>query len=150
MPYVSTYIYNRKTKYMTVDNAEAMIRQYGAVLQKSIHPAVFQSKKNLPCSIARLKFAIYRYITELHRKNELKKEQIENMIVAYSHLSFFVEDGLVNQLNTIMIQKDDKSSYTSQLKDDYKDVIHSISLQKEQLIREIKEFILECRVYVKN
>ena len=135
---------------MTVDNAEAMIRQYGAVLQKSIHPAVFQSKKSLPCSIARMKFAIYRYITELHRKNELNKEQIENMIVAYSHLSFFVDDSLVNQLNAIMLQKDDNSSYTSKLKNDYKEVIHSISLQKEQLIREIKEFILECRVYVKN
>lgn len=147
---VYTYIYNRKTKYMTVDNAEAMIRQYGEVLQKSTHPAVFQSKKALPCSIARMKFAIYRYITELHRRNELKKEQIENMIVAYSHLSFFVEDNMVNQLNTIMLQKDDKSNYTSQLKNDYKEVIHSISIQKEQLIREIKEFILECREYVKN
>lgn len=135
---------------MTVETAEAMIRLYGSVLQKSIHPAVFQSKKSLPCSVARMKFAIFRYITELHRRGELKNEQMENMIVAYSHLSFFVDDDMVNQLNVIMLQKDDRTHYTSRLKNDYKDVIHQISLQKEQLIREIKEFILECRVYVKN
>lgn len=135
---------------MTIENAEALIRQYGEVLQRSVHPAVFQSKKNLPCSIARMKFAIYRYLTELNRKNELKKEQMENMIVAYSHLSFFVEDDMVNHLNMLMLQKDDKSRYGSRLKFDYKEIIHSISVQKEQLIREIKEFILEFRVYAQN
>ena len=135
---------------MTVEKAEAMIRLYGTVLQKSIHPAVFQSKKALPCSVASMKFAIYRYITELYRRDQLKNEQIENMIAAYSYLSYFVDDSMVNQLNAIMLQKDDKSRYSSRLKNDYKEVIHSISLQKEQLIREIKEFILECREYVKN
>jgi hypothetical protein len=135
---------------MTVEKAEAMIRLYGAVLQKSIHPAVFQPKKSLPCSVARMKFAIYRYITELHRRGELKSEQIENMIAAYSYLCYFVDDNMVNKLNAIMLQKDDKSRYTSKLKNEYKDVIHDISIQKEILIREIKEFILECREYVKN
>lgn len=135
---------------MTVEKAEAMIRLYGEVLQKSIHPAVFQSKRSLPCSSARMKFAIYRYITELHRRDQLKPEQIENMIVAYSYLCYFVDDSMVNKLNTIMLQKDDTSRYSSKLKNEYKDVIHEISLQKEMLVREIKEFILECRVYVKN
>lgn len=135
---------------MTVEQAEALIRQYGGILQKSIHPAVFQSKKALPCSVARIKFAIFRYITELYRKDQLKKEQMENMVVAYSHLSFFVNEELVNQLNAIMVQKDDSSHYTSKLKNEYKDIIHSIALQKEQLTREIKEFILEFRVSVKN
>jgi hypothetical protein len=135
---------------MTVEKAEAMIRLYGAVLQKSIHPAVFQPKKSLPCSIASMKFAIYRYITELYRREQLKTEQIENMIAAYSYLCYFVEDDMVNKLNAIMLQKDDKSRYTSKLKNEYKEVIHDISIQKEMLIREIKEFILECRVYVKN
>jgi predicted AlkP superfamily phosphohydrolase/phosphomutase len=135
---------------MTVEKAEAMIRLYGAVLQKSVHPAVFQPKKSLPCSVARMKFAIFRYITELHRRGELKNEQIENMIVAYSHLSFFVDENIVNHLNAIMLQKDDNNKYSSRLKNDYKDVIHSIAQQKEGLIREIKEFILECREYVKN
>ena len=135
---------------MTVEKSETMIRLYGEVLQKSIHPAVFQSKKALPCSTARMKFAIYRYITELNRKDKLNKEQIENMVAAYSYLSFFVDDDLVNKLNAIMVQKDDTSRYTSKLKDEYKDIIHFISLQKEQLIREIKEFILEFRVSVKN
>ena len=135
---------------MTVEKAEAMIRLYGAVLQRSIHPAVFQSKKSLPCSVARMKFAIYRYITELYRREQLKNEQIENMIVAYSYLCYFVDDNMVNNLNAIMLQKDDKSRYTSKLKNEYKEVIHDISIQKEMLIREIKEFILECREYVKN
>jgi hypothetical protein len=135
---------------MTVATAEAMIRQYGMVLQKSIHPAVFQPKKSLPCSIARMKFAIYRYITELHRRGQLKTEQIENMIAAYSYLCYFVDEDMTNKLNVIMLQKDDKTHYSSRLKNDYADVIHDISLQKEQLIREIKEFILECREYVKN
>jgi hypothetical protein len=135
---------------MTVEKAEAMIRLYGTVLQKSIHPAVFQPKKSLPCSVARMKFAIYRYITELHRRGELKSEQIENMIAAYSYLCYFVDENMVNKLNAIMLQKDDKSRYTSKLKNEYKDVIHDISIQKEMLIREIKEFVLECREYVKN
>ncbi len=135
---------------MTVEKAEAMIRQYGTVLQKSIHPAVFQSKKALPCSIAKMKFAIFRYITELYRRDKLKNEQIENMIVAYSHLSFFVDDNLVNPLNVIMLQKDDNSRYSSRLKNDYGSIIHDIVGQKEQLTREIKDFILELRVYVKN
>lgn len=135
---------------MTVATAEVMIRQYGAVLQKSIHPAVFQSKKSLPCSVARMKFAIFRYITELHRRGQLKSEQIENMIAAYSYLCYFVDDETCNKLNVIMLQKDDKTHYSSRLKIDNADVIHHITLEKEQLIREIKEFILECREYVKN
>ncbi len=135
---------------MTVDKAEAMIRLYGGVLQKSIHPAVFQSKKSLPCSVARMKFAIFRYITELYRRDQLKQEQIENMIAAYSYLCYFVDDSMVSKLNMIMLQKDDNSRYSSKLKNEYKDVIHEISIQKEVLIREIKEFILECREYVKN
>ena len=97
-----------------------------------------------------MKFAIYRYITELHRRGELKSEQIENMIAAYSYLCYFVDDSMVNKLNAIMLQKDDHNRYTSKLKNEYKDVIHDISIQKEVLIREIKEFILECREYVKN
>jgi hypothetical protein len=135
---------------MTVEKAEAMIRLYGEVLQKSTHPAVFQSKKTLPCSIAKMKFAIFRYITELYRRDKLKGEQIENMIVAYSHLSFFVDDSLVHPLNMIMLQKNDQSRYTSKLKNDYGDIIHAIAQQKELLTREIKDFILELRVYVKN
>jgi|SRR5688572_15107472 len=135
---------------MTVERAEAFIRLYGVVLQQSIHPAVFQSKKALPCSIARMKFAIFRYITELYRRDQLTTEHIENMIVAYNHLCFFVDDKLVNQLNTIMLQKDDHSRFSSRLKNEYKDVIHSITEQKDQLTREIKEFILECREHVKN
>ena len=135
---------------MTVEQAEALIRQYGVVLQKSIHPAVFQSKKSLPCSIARMKFAIYRYLTELNRRNELNKEQIENMVVAYSHLSFFVDEDKVNHLNLLMLQKDDNNRSGSRLKNDYKEVVHLIAIQKEQLIREIKEFILEFKVFVKN
>lgn len=135
---------------MTVEQAEALIRQYGVVLQKSIHPAVFQSKKSLPCSIARMKFAIYRYLTELNRRNELNKEQIENMVVAYSHLSFFLDEDKVNHLNLLMLQKDDNNRYGSRLKNDYKEVVHLIAIQKEQLIREIKEFILEFKVFVKN
>jgi len=135
---------------MTIEKAEAMIRLYGAVLQKSIHPAVFQSKKSLPCSVARMKFAIYRYITELHRRDQLKQEQVENMIAAYSYLCYFVDDAMVNKLNTIMLQKDDTSRYSAKLKNEYKEVIHDISQQKETLIREMKEFILECREFVKN
>src|SRR5688500_2194142 len=115
---------------MTVEKAEAMIRLYGADLQRSIHPAVFQSKKSLPGSIARMKFAIYRYITELHRSGELKSEQIENMIAAYSYLCYFVDDNMVNKLNAIMLQKDDRSRYTSKLKNEYKEVIHDISILK--------------------
>lgn len=135
---------------MTVETAEAMIRQYGAVLQRSIHPAVFQSKKSLPCSVARMKFAIYRYITELQRRGQLNKEQIENMIAAYSYLCYFVDDDMANKLNVIMLQKDENTHYSSRMKNDYAEVIHTISTQKEQLIREIKEFVLECREYVKN
>jgi len=135
---------------MTVEKAQAIIAQYGVILQRSNPPAVFQSKRSLPCSIARLKFAIYRYITELQRKNEFSPEQMENMIAAYSYLSFFIDDDKVNILNAIMLQKDDTNRSANRLKNEYRDVIHSITLQKETLIREIKEFILESREYVQN
>ena len=57
---------------------------------------------------------------------------------------------VVNSLNMIMLQKDDTHRHANRLKNEYKDVIHSITLQKETLIREIKEFILESREYVQN
>jgi hypothetical protein len=61
-----------------------------------------------------------------------------------------VDEDKVNHLNLLMLQKDDNNRYGSRLKNDYKEVVHLIAIQKEQLIREIKEFILEFKVFVKN
>lgn len=135
---------------MTIDKAEALIREYGVVLQKTTHPAVFQTKRALPCSTAKLKFAIMRYMVELNRRDQLQGQQLENMIAAYSYISYFVDDHLVNPLNAIMLQKDDTSRQSSRLKKDYSDIIHYITQQKETLTIEIKEFVLELREYVKN
>lgn len=135
---------------MTIDNAQSMIRRYGEILQKTAPPAIFMSKSTLPCSVAKMKFAIMRYVTELNRREQLTPDQIENMIVAYSYLAFFVDDDLVNNLNVIMLQKDDVGAHSSKLKRKYKGTIHDITIQKERLIREIKEYILECKDYIKN
>lgn len=135
---------------MTVEKAQALIRQYGVVLQKSVHPAVFQSKKALPCSIARMKFAIYRFIIELHRREQLNQENIENMIAAYSYLCFFVDEEVAQTMNAVMLQKDDNSRHSARFKNQYRELVHELATEKEKLTREIKEFIFECREYVKN
>lgn len=134
---------------MTIKTAEKIISSYGKVLAKAIPPYLFMSKSELPCSVARIKFAIYRYVIELIRINKLNKANIEMLVVAYSHLSFFVTDErMAGLLNKLTEGKDDPDHEYYKLLRENKDLIHTLAMQKELLSKEIQEYIHECLVNV--
>lgn len=134
---------------MTIQTAEQLISAYGKVLAQAAPPNLFMPKSRLPCSTARLKFAMYRYIIELVRLSKLSKDNIEMLVVAYSHLSFFVTDErMAEVLNRITSQKNDPTPEYHKLARENKDLIHSLALHKEMLVKEIQEFIQECLVNV--
>jgi len=134
---------------MTIQTAEQIISEYGRVLAKAVPPHLFMARTKLPCSSARIKFAIYRYIIELIRLNKLNKENIEMLVVAYSHLSFFVVDErMAEMLNKITEQKNDPTPEYHKLLRQNKELIHLLAMQKENLSKEIQEYIQECLVNV--
>jgi hypothetical protein len=134
---------------MTIQTAERIISDYGRVLAKAVAPNFFMAKTQLPCSSARIKFAIYRYVVELIRLNKLTRENIEMLMVAYSHLSFFVVDErMAEMLNKITGQKDDPTPEYHKLVRQNKELIHLLAMQKESLSKEFQEYIQECLVNV--
>lgn len=134
---------------MTIQTAEHIISSYGKVLAKAIPPHLFMPRSVLPCSVAKIKFAIYRYVTELIRINKLNKTNIEMLVVAYSHLSFFVDDErMAEMLNKITEQKDTPTHEHYKKLRENKDLIHVLAMQKEMLCKEIQEYIQECLVNV--
>lgn len=130
---------------MTIQTAEKIINNFGKVLSHSVHPYLFQPKSNLPCSVARIKFAIYRYVIELIRLEKLNKETAEMLIVGYSSLSYFLEDQeTADQMNRISELKDDPHPDKQLQIKRQKELIHALALQKDFLNAEIQEFIREC------
>ncbi len=130
---------------MTIQTAEKIINDFGKVLSRSVHPHLFQPKSNLPCSVARIKFAIYRYVIELIRLGKLNKETAEMLIIGYSSLSYFLADqDTADQMNRISELKDDPHPDKQLQIKRQKELIHGLALQKEFLNEEIQEFIREC------
>jgi hypothetical protein len=130
---------------MTIQTAEKIINDFGKVLSKSVHPHLFQPKSNLPCSVARIKFAIYRYVIELIRLGRLNKETAEMLIIGYSSLSYFLADQeTADQMNRISELKDDPHPDKQLEIKRKKELIHALALYKEILNEEIQEFIREC------
>ncbi|MBE2247624.1 MAG: hypothetical protein IAE67_10230 [Candidatus Competibacteraceae bacterium] len=130
---------------MTIETAERIINDYGKVLSHSVPPRVFQPNSNLPCSTARIKFAIYRYVIELLRIGHLNKDTAEMLIIGYSSLSYFVQgQPLADALNQAGELKDDKHPDTQVKIKRLQDQIHALALQKDILTNEIQEFIKEC------
>lgn len=130
---------------MTIQTAEKIINDFGRVLSNSVHPHLFQPKSNLPCSAARIKFAIYRYVIELIRLEKLNKETAEMLIIAYSSLSYFLADqATADQMNRISEIKDDPHPDKQLQIKRQKELIHALAIYKEILNAEIQEFINEC------
>lgn len=130
---------------MTIQTAEKIINDFGRVLSNSVHPHLFQPKSNLPCSVARIKFAIYRYVIELIRLEKLNKETAETLIIAYSSLSYFLSDqATADQMNRISEIKDDPHPDKQLQIKRQKELIHALAIYKEILNTEIQEFINEC------
>lgn len=130
---------------MTIQTAEKIINDFGKVLSNSVHPHIFQPKSNLPCSVARIKFAIYRYVIELIRLEKLNKETAEMLIIAYSSLSYFLADqATADQMNRISELKDNPHPDKQLQINRQKELIHALAIQKDFLNAEIQEFIHEC------
>lgn len=130
---------------MTIETAEKIIKDYGKALSNSISPRVFQSRSDLPCSAARIKFAIYRYVIELLRIGQLNKDTAEMLIIGYSSLSFFVDNqDLATALNKASEIKDDLHPDRQLEVRRLKEQIHILSIYKDILTAEIQEFVMEC------
>lgn len=130
---------------MTIQTAEKIINEFGKVLSHSVHPHLFQPKSNLPCSVARIKFAIYRYVIELIRLEKLNKETAEMLIIGYSSLSYFLPDQeSADQMNRISELKDDPHPDKQLQIKRQKELIHALLIYKDILNAEIQEFIKEC------
>jgi hypothetical protein len=129
---------------MTIKYAKEIISAYGKLMSEAASNNLFQPKSRLPCSTAKVKFAIYRYINELIRLNGLNQQTAQSLIVAYSHLSFFVEEEMAHVMNAIARGKNNPTGDHLDLVNKHKEMIHMLALQKEYLNREIQEYINEC------
>lgn len=129
---------------MTLEYARDIIARYGQLLEKSQSPFYFQPKSSLPCSIPLIKFAIFRYISELVRVKELNREIVESMIVAYTHLGFFVDDETAEKLNHLAKFKEPTTSGHIDLLERNKTYFQELNFKKKYLEEEINEFITEC------
>ncbi len=129
---------------MTLEYARDIIARYGQLLEKSQMPFYFQPKSSLPCSVPLIKFAIFRYISELVRVKELNREIVESMIVAYTHLGFFVDDHTAEKLNHLTKFKEPATSGHWDLLERNKTYFQELNFKKKYLEEEINEFIAEC------
>lgn len=129
---------------MTIKKAHEIIADYGKLLAHATPDRIFMAKPLLPCSVARIKFAIFRYILELVRTEKLNKQIAETLIVAYSHLGFFVDENKVEILNRITSKKDNLPADLLEKATEMKELIRLVNIQKELLSKEIQEFINEA------
>lgn len=128
---------------MTFSYAKEIIARYGQLLEKSQTPFYFQPKSELPCSVPLIKYAIFRYISEMVRTQELSYEIIESMIVAYTHLGFFVDDATAMKLNHLAKYKNPETSGHVDLLERHKSYFQELNFKKKYLEVEINEFITE-------
>jgi hypothetical protein len=137
---------------MELIQAQKIIHEYSKPLEK-VNPAnIFMSKTELPCSDAMIKYAFYTYVDELVRMHKMNGPTAKSLIVAYAHLSFFVEKDQVAALNKIASREyeDCDDADALDLLEKNKTTINLLSLKKENMVKELTEYIRDCIRVVQN
>lgn len=129
---------------MTLQKAHEIIQEYGKLLGEANNGQLFQSRQKLPCSTARIKFAIYRYILELIRTGSLSKEVAASLIIAYGHLAFFTSPWEAQKLNLLTRTKGNIPAEIEEEAPELEKRLREMNYHKELLNLEIQEFIQEC------
>lgn len=128
---------------MTIKKSQEIISLYGKALAQASSGNLFLPKETLPCSVPRIKFAFYRYIVDLIRTGEISKEKVESIIVAYSHLCFFIDEKQAEMMNRITRNKDNLTREVLELAGENKEYLRLTNIYKDLLRHEIQEFINE-------
>lgn len=137
---------------MELQQAQHIINGYSKLLARVDERNLFMPKSLLPCSDAMIKYAFYTYVDELVRMSKMTTSAAESLIVAYAHLSFFVESEHAETLNKIA-NKDyhnKRDPETIQLLEQNHAIIKQLSQRKDTMIRELSEYIRDCVKVAKN
>ncbi len=128
---------------MQLHQTREILASYGKVLGRMQGSTLFLSEDLLPCSKARIRYCIFHYIGVLLRLGSSQKETIQSLMIAYSHLGFFVEPALALQLNELVAKRNQPKPAKENETDMNAEQIRRIHAEKKQLLQEIEHFVRE-------
>lgn len=128
---------------MQLQQIREILASYGKLLGRIQGSTLFMSEDVLPCSKARIRYCIFHYIGVLLRLGSSQKETIQSLMIAYSHLGFFVEPQLATELNDLLAKRNQTLGTTETETEAHAEHIRRINLEKKQLLQEIEAFVRE-------
>lgn len=137
---------------MELKQAQHIINGYSKLLARVDEKNLFMPKSLLPCSDAMIRYAFYTYVDELVRMSKMTASAAESLIVAYAHLSFFVDNEHADTLNKIANKhyQDKRDPETIKLLEQNHAIIKQLSQRKDTMIRELSDYIKDCVQVAKN
>lgn len=137
---------------MELKQAQLIINDYSKLLSRVDEKNLFMPKSALPCSDAMIKYAFYTYVDELVRMHKMTASAAESLIIAYAHLSFFVESDHAETLNKIANKDyhDKRDRETIELLEQNHAMIKLLSQRKDTMVKELSEYIKDCVQVAKN
>lgn len=99
-----------------------------------------------------IKYAFYTYVDGLVRMHKMTATAAESLIVAYAHLSFFVECEHAETLNKIANKNyhNRRDRETIRLLEQNHAIIKQLSLRKDTMVKELSDYIRDCIQVAKN
>lgn len=134
---------NIENFYMVLQEAETIVKEYGGALAKGKSGETARPISLLPCSIGRIKFAFFTYLSFLIDSKQLTKEMGNNLIFAFQSLAFFINDDDAESINKTGDKIRHKSKSITENESYFNFVQMVVSRQKE-FLSEINCFINEC------
>jgi hypothetical protein len=128
---------------MQLQQTREILASYGKLLGRIQGSTLFLSEELLPCSKARIRYCICHYIGVLLRLGSSQTDTIQSLMIAYSHVGFFVDPLLANELNTLVLNRHQTKEVNGQEMDQKAEHIRRINLEKKQLLQEIEDFVRE-------
>jgi hypothetical protein len=128
---------------MQLQQVREILAHYGKLLGRMQGSHLFLSEDVLPCSKARIRYCIFHYIGVLLRLGSSQKETIQSLMIAYSHLGFFVAPDLAAELNDLLAKRNQPSEGNEKEMEAQAEHIRRINLEKKQLLQEIEAFVRE-------
>ncbi len=86
---------------MTLEEAERIVKAYGAAIVDMGKEGLAGRLSLLPCSKPRVRYAFYVYLEAAIRDNLLTKEHGEQLAITFSMLNAFIPDGDARAFNAI-------------------------------------------------
>lgn len=129
---------------MTPQQAESIVKSYGAALARGTNDGIARKLSWLPCSVCRIKLAIYIYLDDLIDRRALTQKLGETLKTIYKGLNDFIADDDADVINEIGRQISSSGSKT--LSESQQKLLNQfmdrISRMDEQF--EINSYINEC------